>query len=299
MPNGKPSLDFVVLLVNGKYATYKDVLWLDICLERTILNTTDNYKWKIFLWNHDVVVEENEKRVCRLAKKWAPHVVLLTEHNVDITKVTSEKRGWKNEPKSMANWGGFHAHRTALHILYQQAISRYNIRNCFTLDTDSWPVKFGWDEFFMNQLERVKLVGVWRNELCEGIKPYIHPSGLGIKVKTVKEEGLRFDSWPANPAEDSLSHFSRNIFKRYGRQSLCMLRRSNKKNFHPVFGGVYGDWIYHHHAGTRLTAHRVPMFKGSIERGETEERNQAVADVITERVFFDYDNYIAELRGIE
>ena len=71
------------------------------------------------------------------------------------------------------------------------------------------------------------------------------------------------------------------------------LRRSNRHNFHFIMGGVYGDLVYHHGAGSRPDI----TFWGEPEGEATIQRNRRLWECATEMLFGDYDAYMGHLRG--
>ncbi len=75
------------------------------------------------------------------------------------------------------------------------------------------------------------------------------------------------------------------------------LLRSNTKNLHPLYFGVYGDVIYHHGAGFRVAVSRVDVsenpylrFSEPIRRTWRKRRakkNQALSDMVFDRIVAD------------
>ena len=98
--------------------------------------------------------------------------------------------------------------------------------------------------------------------------------------------------------EDTLSNFTRQVEASYGQQAVDRFCRSNRLELHPVFGGVYGDWIYHHHLGTRWRdgATKKPVTKGWQDRGEEPEENYRPFSEMTDEVSDNTDQYILGLR---
>jgi hypothetical protein len=288
----KPPLDLAILIVNGVH-NYKDKLWLQRSVDSIMEHTSPYTDYKIFVWNHDL----GNKSLRRYLAGKRSHVEVLSEVDVDVRSIDGPEYNFK--PGNMLDFHGFHVHRTPMQLLYEHAGRRYDVDSYFTFDTDSWPVRGGWDLFVRQRLnEGYKLVGVWRDELSNAIDPYVHPSGLGVKAQTIRKEELRFDFKPRSPNDDTMSNFTRTIVKHHGSDSVYPLRRSNAHQLHPVYGGIYGDLLYHHHQGTvyRGGDNQIPIFKGSKERGEIPEENKMICDILTERVFFDYDNLIREMR---
>ena len=288
----KPSLALAILMVNGKY-NYKDKLWLELSLSNITKYTSPYTDYQIFLWNHD---HENQKVISYL-KSVAAKVEVMDETRLNVHSYDSPTYDFP--PHDMLNFYGFHAHRTPLQILYDHVSAHYAVDTIFSLDTDSWPITHNWDVQIMAELQKGhKMVGVWRDEMKAGIEPYVHASGLGIKARTVAKEGLRFDAQPPGLHEDTLSNFTRILSKKYTPTTIARLKRSNRLQYHNAFGGIYGHLIYHHHKGTSYKDGKQQRitFKGSDNRKGTAEANKHIGDAITERVFYDHDNYIQEMQ---
>ena len=224
-----------------------------------------------------------------------PTIEHLNESNFDL----SAYAGPSYEGPSQLYFHGFHVHRTPLQILYEHAIRNYRVDTVFTFDNDSWPVRPFWDlRVTASMHQGARLIGVWRDELQPSVTPFVHASGLGIRAETISHLGLRFDFKPVAFQQDTISDFTRRVEASYGRQAVDRFRRSNRLELHPVFGGVYGDWIYHHHLGTRWRdgATKGPVTKGWRERGEEPDENYRLLSELTDEVFSNTDRYILGLR---
>src|SRR4029077_7306388 len=66
------------------------------------------------------------------------------------------------------------------------------------------------------------------------------------------------------------------------------LRRSNARNAHFMTGGIYGDIVYHHGAGSRR-----PIFRMTVGA----DRDEQVHTVLRDAVFRNLDHLVAVLRG--
>ena len=286
MAFGTQEFDLAILIVNGRDGHHNGVPWIELCLERIIANTSRLTRYRIFVWNHDM---ENSRVAKCLGSD--DRIEELSEKNFDLGSYAG--------PTYDGVWGrsfhGYHPHRSPLQILYQYARRKYQFHAVFTFDSDSWPIRPLWDVRILTSLrDEIKLVGVWRDELWPSVTPFVHPSGLGVRNATISELALRFDRKPVAFEEDTLSHFTREVEGRFGRRAVDRLRRTNRDNRHGVFGGVYEDWIYHHHLGTRLKQKAVT--KGWEERGECAEANRQVLDVLADEVFADPQRYMLNLR---
>jgi hypothetical protein len=153
------------------------------------------------------------------------------------------------------------------------------------LDTDAFPVRDGWLENLIGRLERgASLAGVWRDELAQEIRPYVHPSCLAARRKTLLELGVQFAR--AGGGQDVGQNLTAAVLAAGGRVSG--LRRSNVRNVHFLLAGIYGDLVYHHGAGSRHA-----KFWTSADAEADEAVRVAVRDV----AFADLDALIDFLAG--
>jgi hypothetical protein len=179
-----------------------------------------------------------------------------------------------------------HIHAVPLQRLYE--LSRnYGPDIVITLDSDAHPLRSSWMAELIDALDKgAALAGVWRDEVSSCIEPYIHPSCLATTVSFIERFGLRFDRIPSG-ATDTLSHFS-NMALDAGLPTHALIR-SNARNYHVLMGGIYGDMIYHHGAGSRKNI----RFRGDVKGA----RYDRVRDISARMVFREYDSYIGWLRG--
>jgi len=159
-----------------------------------------------------------------------------------------------------------------------------------TLDTDSFPVRDDWLDVLVSACERGAAVsGVYRSEMAPTLEPFIHVSGLcvrrsdlrALKVSFGREQGL--DAGGNQDVGQKITY----EFMRQGRD-IASLERSNHVNYHFIIGGIYGDVIYHHGAGSRR-----PKFHTSLDPRD----NVQVRDALRDAVFQDVDHLMAVLRG--
>ncbi len=264
-----------------------DNFWASLSINNLIKRASGKYSLKIFLWNHD---HENEK-VKRIIKQYDDNVIELTANDVDFNQYDPDgkyicKKGYRFHK-------GYDVHRTPLQLLYNYLTAKFDVEVFFTFDTDSWPLRNNWDLPLMYALNSdKKLVGVWRDELKALIPPYVHPSCLGMRNDVFKKSGLRFDKIPSFPLEDSLSHFTKYVCENYGEQSIFKLIRNNGLQYHPVFNGVYGSLIYHHHFGSRHVNIKTGNLKsfGWEARKENMQDNYIVMVSTTKMIFSDMKN---------
>ncbi len=259
--------DTAILIVNGGREPH-GWSWLQLCLNQ-VFRYTPPGSYRLYVWNGH---PPNHRSVEGLTAR-------------------PDLRLFQQEPGEQFE----HPHAGPLQRLYQAALEE-GARFIVTLDSDAHPLRHGWLSQLTGSLEGdCVLAGVWRDELHRAIEPYIHPSGLAVRVDFIASEGLRFDRMPIsgrNGIQDTLSHFTRTA-RKLG-LNVHPLGRSNKRNLHRVIGGLYGDLIYHHGAGSR----RQVTFWDEEKTPQRLRRNRDIALEAEVLLHRHYDAYIGWLRGI-
>ena len=90
------------------------------------------------------------------------------------------------------------------------------------------------------------LAGIYRDEMAPQIRPFIHVAGLCIRRDTLLGLDVSFHREPGQDTGQNIT----DALAGMGRE-LNRLPRSNRRNFHFLIGGLYGDLLYHHGAGSR------------------------------------------------
>ena len=153
-----------------------------------------------------------------------------------------------------------------------------------TLDTDALPIRDGWIETLTGHLDAgAALAGVWRDEMTARLRPFVHPSCLCIRRRELLGLGVSFAK---GMGQDVGQNLTREL-RRRGRR-IVRLRRSNARNAHFLIGGIYGDLVYHHGAGSRRAG-----FWTSTDPKEDER----IRVLLREAAFRDIDHLVAVLRG--
>jgi hypothetical protein len=153
-----------------------------------------------------------------------------------------------------------------------------------TLDTDALPVRDGWIGILIGHLEAgAAIAGVWRDEMTARLRPFVHVSCLCIR----RAELLGLDVSFARGMGQDVGQNLTDELRRRGRP-VVGLRRSNERNAHFLIGGIYGDLVYHHAAGSRRAG-----FRTSTDPLEDER----VRVLLREAAFCDFDHLVAVLRG--
>jgi hypothetical protein len=120
------------------------------------------------------------------------------------------------------------------------------------LDGDAFPI--GDIESLLKQkLSTHKLVAIQRLENDGDVQP--HPSFCATTVgfwRSIKGDWKSGYSW-RNKYGKKVTDVGGNLLRKLKKNRIAWfpLLRSNKKNLHPVFFGIYGGVIYHHGAGFR------------------------------------------------
>lgn len=159
-----------------------------------------------------------------------------------------------------------------------------------TLDNDSFPVRDDWLDVLVSACENgAALAGVYRDEMAPDIDPFIHVSGLCARRRELRELGVSFGRGARReiPHNQDVGQKITYEFTRLGR-AVAPLKRSNQVNYHFLLGGIYGDVIYHHGAGSRRG-----RFWTSADHDADERANAA----LREAAFQDLDHLLAMLRA--
>jgi hypothetical protein len=155
-----------------------------------------------------------------------------------------------------------------------------------TLDTDAFPVADGWLSALRGRIDAgAALVGVWRDEMAPELAPFVHPSCLCVRRLELLRSGVHFSRRMTGEPGQNLTQAFASI-----RRPVVGLRRSNAVNPHFLMGGLYGDLVYHHGAGSRPA-----WFYASDDQA----RDERVRVGLREAVFGDFDHLVSVLRGQE
>jgi hypothetical protein len=156
-----------------------------------------------------------------------------------------------------------------------------------TLDTDSFPIRDGWLENMLGRLDQgASLAGIWRDEMAPRIRGYVHPSCLAARRETLVELGVDFARKQGVHRVDVGQNITNAVLAAGGK--ISRLRRSNARNMHFLMGGVYGDIVYHHGAGSRHAS-----FWTSFDT----DADEAVRVALRDAAFKDLDGLIDFLTG--
>lgn len=257
-----------ILIVNGGRDPVQGH-WLSLCVGKIIENTPlDDYH--LYVWNNNT----NDRFVADYLS-FMPNCTLVQAPG--DTKLT-------------------HVHADPLQRLYERAKTD-GARYVVTMDSDAHPLRRGWLRELTQALDSgAVLAGVWRDELRRAIDPYVHASGLCTSVDYLDRYQLRLDF--IAPNREGEIHDTLSVLTETARdQHLPMhrLTRSNRRQFHRLMGGIYGDWIYHHGAGSRK---RI-SFWDEQATPESMARNGRIGEIATHLLFTEHQPYMTWLLGGE
>lgn len=247
-----------ILIVNARKPGHPDTYypWLDLCL-RQIERHDRSSDYQIYIANGESEAEDIS--------------VVATYPKVKVFAYRTEKTGAAQ-------------HSAGLDFLIEQLDE--DIEYFITLDSDAFPIRDRWIETLINFIETAAtVVGVYRDEFVRELEPFVHISCLCMRKQDYYRLGIRFTD--CHKPEQDFSHFATGEWlKRHA--SLVGLRRSNVKNRHFLLGGVYGNLIYHHGAGSRN-----PIFRTSLDLAHNEE----IWSDLREDIFSNLDEVITEFLG--
>jgi hypothetical protein len=226
--------------------------WISLCLQQ-IERHADAGDYRVLVYDQSKLPE---------------HRQILREHDVEVF----------SDPD-----GRHMPHAAALDLLVDQATGAEFI---VTLDTDAFPVSDEWLEQLTGSLRAgAGLAGIYRDEMMPDIRPFIHVAGLCIRRETLLGLDVSFARDMGQDTGQNITDALTGMGKELNR-----LLRSNRRNFHFLIGGVYGDLLYHHGAGSR---HAKFWTSSDVEADER------VRVALRDAAFEDVDHLIGVLRGTQ
>jgi hypothetical protein len=250
--------------------------WIDLCL-RQIERRSQG-------WDYEVSVFDNSHlKLHRRLMHEHPHVRVLPGAWFSVLGRIVKRVPIRHSDRLFEL-----AHPRALDYLASKVSA--NVDYVVTLDTDSFPVRDDWLDVLVSACERgAAVAGVYRNEMAPEVRPFIHVSGFCARRNDLRALGVSFGRKLQVGSEynEDVGQKITYEFLRLGRE-IAPLERSNKVNYHPIVGGIYGDVIYHQGAGSRAAWFRTA---GEIAN------NTKVSTALRSAAFQDVDHLIAVLRG--
>ena len=250
--------------------------WIDVCLTQVERHSHG--------WDYQVFVFDNSHL--------SQHRAMMNAHNrVRVrprSSVAAVGRFANRLPAAHFARLLERSHPAALDHLASNVPSEFEY--IVTLDNDSFPVRGDWLEVLVRECEQgAAVAGVYRDEMAPAIAPFIHVSGLCVRREELRALGVSFGRGARPEVEHNQDVGQRITYEltRRGR-AIAPLRRSNALNYHFLLGGLYGDVIYHHGAGSR---------KGKFWTSTDRDTDDRVNAALREAAFGDLDHLIALLRG--
>lgn len=261
----RPPARTAILIVNGFDRHSKNPFeveeaarfpWIRLCLQQ-VERFTPEWEYQILVWDNSFLPEHSE------ILEASPRVTIFSE---------------REKQKDVR-------HGRALDRLMQEIPE--GVEYVITLDTDSFPIRHGWLDNLIGRLdEGAAIAGIWRNEMSPHINPYVHPSCLAARIDTLRELGVQFARNADDPGLDVGQALTEAALRSHRRVSR--LYRSNVRNVHYLMGGVYGDLMYHHGAGSR---------RALFWTGFTVEAEDTIRVALRDASFSDLDGLLNFLTG--
>jgi hypothetical protein len=246
--------------------------WIGLCLRQIERHSADwNYRLLVFdnshLDRHVRLIED-----CPAAELYPHPWIRSAGAALDRTRIRSLSRLAER------------SHPSALDYLVNRVGHGYEY--VVTLDTDSFPVRDDWLDVLIGKCQRGALLsGVYRDEMAPTLSPFIHVSGCCARVSDLQLLRARGVSFARGIRQD----VGQNITEALGDLGpVAPLRRSNRVNFHYLIGGLYGDVLYHHGAGSR---------KAKFWTSQDPAHEERVRVVLRDAAFADLGHLLEVLRG--
>jgi len=240
--------------------------WLEVCLREVKRRSPDT--------DHEVLVWDNTQmpEMRAIARR---HGARLYPSDDELNDSQNGAAAGEVVPSLVLNHAG------SLQRLWSMVGEEFEY--VMTLDTDAFPIQDGWIERLKEHLSDASLTGIWRDEMSVRLQPFVHPSCLFAR----RERLLHLDRpFSFAGVQDVGQRVTLEVAE--AGEGIVPLYRSNGRNAHFLIGGIYGNLVYHHAAGSR-----VPIFRLT----EGEERDQRVYTQLRNAVFEDVDGVMAVLRG--
>jgi hypothetical protein len=231
--------------------------WIELCL-REVTRRSNGSDYEVLVWDNSQLPEQRA-----IARRHGARLYPTDE------QLSSDARP-----------GLVLSHAASLQRLWPQVSDEFDY--VMTLDTDAFPIQDGWIELLKQRLQDASLTGIWRDEMST-VQPYVHPSCLFAR----RERLLRIEEpFSRRGVQDVGQRITLGIAG--DGERVAGLHRSNARNAHFLIGGLYGDLVYHHAAGSR-----APVFWMT----EGKERDERVYTRLREAIFDDVDRVVSVLRG--
>lgn len=160
--------------------------------------------------------------------------------------------------------------------------------HCLLLDSDCWPIRDGWDTLLASKLgDYKKFAAVVRPE---NLDIFPHPSAVFFPRAYLMDLDFGF-----KPNKNMIGKPNADVGSALGMYHCFPLLKTNYISPHPVYASIYGDYFYHHCAGSRGIGVRcADYYKHMI----TTDQQEKIYSKITEQLQKRPHKFINELRGV-
>ncbi len=246
-----------------------DYPWIELCL-RQIERHTERSEADVFVYDNSRLTEHR-----KLMRSAGVAAIFPSDRVVRLARPLESL--WPKLVRSRLEL----QHAFALDYLVEKISDRY--RWLITLDSDSFPVRDGWVTSLTSRIESgAAVIGVWRDEMRNRIRPFVHVSGLCMET----ERFGRLDcSFSRGIGQDLGQNITDELQRRD--EEVVGLPRTNVENPHYLMAGIYGNLLYHHGAGSRRAAFWT---SGSAD-------DEALRVKLMHRAFEDLEGLVGELTG--
>ena len=201
-----------------------------------------------------------------------------------------EDGGYTALNRSKINMG----HGWGLKIIIDAFKKNTDYSRLLILDSDAWPI----DESWFHVCERLMHIKE-KNGLavvrCENFDTFPHPCVFMANRKLVNK-GLEFKlRSQVNLLGELITDLSLG-YKDFD-DDVVSLTRSNKVNYHPLFGGIYSNIFYHHGAGSRFPGKTRLASSQMCDHYIKPESHVEIESKMFDKLVRNYDEYIGTLKN--
>ena len=153
-------------------------------------------------------------------------------------------------------------HASKLNYLADKVVGEADDQDILVfIDGDAFPIRETIVSYIREKIRVHQLVAVRRDENLGDVQP--HPSFCAVTVGLWKH--LKGDWTPGycwtNAQNKRITSVGGNLLRILNENGISWwaMTRSNKRNLHPLWFGVYDDIVYHHGAGFRSPVSRIDL----------------------------------------
>lgn len=194
---------------------------------------------------------------------WTIHVVVIRSHPDVYNHLRSLPNVILHDLQSPDNLKNYEEHSWYLDALLECA-SNTDCTHLATLHMDSFPIRLGWEKSLAAQLTANMPIAGILNEAGGSTMARICPSGILMTTEFFHKFQPRLYNKETEQQDPGLQEFLRqhdqkvihsgiNYSWQLHKAGLCWhpLQRTNNRNVHPLFAGIYGGVVFHLGASAR------------------------------------------------